>query len=117
MKWLLAVGGLLLVSAVPAQAQLGGGVGGSLGHVNFRGATSYPETQFNAIVVSGTANSYVPTTFALYDQALAQVQSTARLVTPKSLGEVAQEYSRETRPKAKFALVQDNDGNAIIAPR
>jgi hypothetical protein len=116
MKWLLAVGGLLLVSAIPAQAQMGG-TGGSLGHVNFRGATSYPETQFNAIIVSGTANAYVPTTFAFYDQALAQSQTTARLATSKSLGDIAHEYSRETRPKAKFALVQDNDGNAIIARR
>src|SRR5579872_941305 len=68
MKWLLAVGGLLLVSAVPAQAQMGGV--GSMGHVTFRGLTSYPATQFNAVVVSGTANTYVPTTFASYDQAL-----------------------------------------------
>jgi hypothetical protein len=116
MKWLLAVGGLLLVSAMPAQAQLGGGIG-SMGHVTFPGLTSYPATQFNTVVVSGTANAYVPTTFASYDQALAQAQSAAQLVTTKSLGEVAHEYSRETRPKARFAFVQDNNGHAIIAPR
>ena len=117
MKWLLAVGGLLLVSAVPAQAQFvgSGGGGGSIGHINFPSLSSPPATQFNAVVVSGTEQDFVPTTYAPYDQVLAQGRTTQAAATPKTLGEVAQEYSREAKPKAKLAFVQDEYGNAIIA--
>ncbi len=109
MKWFLAVGGLLLVSAVPAQAQFGG----SIGKVTFPNLTNYPATIFNSVVVSGTVQDFAPTTYVSYDKGVADAQA-ALAAKPKSLGEVAQEYSHEARPKAKLAFVQNAYGYAVI---
>jgi hypothetical protein len=84
--------------------------------VSFPAISSPPPTEFNSVVVSGTEQDFIPTTFASYDQAISQGRITLA-TTPKTLAEVAQEYSHEARPKAKLALVQDDYGNAIIARR
>jgi hypothetical protein len=112
-KWLLIAGGLLLVSTVPAQAQ----IGGSIGHVSFPNITNCPPTQFAATVSSGTAQDFVPTTYAPYDQALAQGRTAAAVAAPKSLGEVAQEYSHEAKPQAKLAFEQNEYGQAMVTRR
>jgi hypothetical protein len=109
MKWLLAVGGLLLVSAAPAHAQ----IGGSISKVSFPAVISNPPTQFAATVVSGTAQDFVPTTYASYDQAIAQGRA-ALAIKQKSLGEVAQEYNHEAKVKAQFTFEQNESGQAMV---
>jgi hypothetical protein len=109
MKWFLAVGGLLLVSAVPAQAQFGA----SIGKVTFPNLVNYPAAVLNSVVVSGTVQDFVPTTYVSYDKGVADGQA-ALAAKPKSLGEVAQEYSHQTRAKAKLAFVQNAYGYAVI---
>lgn len=117
MKLFLALGGLLLVTAVPAQAQLGGGAGGgSIGHVSFPAVLSIPPTQFNSTVVSGSAQDFVPTSYVSFDQGVEQ--GLALLAAKhKSVAEVAEENNRAARPKAKVAFVQSDDGAAMITRR
>src|SRR5579862_8733852 len=100
MKWLLVVGALLLISAIPAQAQSVGFGGGSIGHVSFPSLTHLPVTQFNSVVVSGSDQDFVPTTYISFDQGVAEGRTTLAM-QPKSLGELAQEYNGQARPKAK----------------
>jgi hypothetical protein len=116
MKWLLVVGGLLLVSAIPAQAQTVGFGGGSIGHMTFPSITHLPATQFNSVVVSGSDQDFVPTTYVSFDKGVAEGRTTLAM-RPKSLGELALEYSGQTRPKAKVAFVQNDHGEAIITRR
>jgi hypothetical protein len=116
MKFFLAVGGLLLVSAVPARAQLGVGVGGSISRVSFPTMLSYPATQFDSTVVSGSKQDFVPTTYVPFDRGL-ELGRASLAATSKSLAEVAAENSRAVRPKAKVAFVQNSDGDAIITRR
>jgi hypothetical protein len=116
MKWLLVVGALLLVSAVPAQAQSVGSGGGSIGHVSFPSITHLPATQFNSVVVSGSDQDFVPTTYVSFDKGVAEGRTTLA-TQPKSLGELAQEYCGQARPKAKVAFVQNDYGDAIITRR
>jgi hypothetical protein len=113
MKWLIVVGGLLLASAIPAKAQTIGFGGGSIGRVTFPSMTHFPETQFNSVVVSGSDQDFVPTTFVSFDKGIAEGCTTLGM-RPKSLGEIAHEYSVQARLKAKVAFVQNNDGDAII---
>jgi hypothetical protein len=116
MKWVLAVGCLLLVSVVPAQAQFASVGGGSIGHVNFPNLTGHPATVFNSVVVSGSVQDFIPTTYVSYDKGVADGQA-ALAAKPKSLGEVAQEYNHEAKPKAKLAFVQNAYGYAVIEPQ
>jgi hypothetical protein len=109
MKWLFAVAGLLLVSAAPAHAQ----IGGSISKVSFPPLISNPPTQFAVTVVSGTTQDFTPTTYASYDAAIAQGRA-ALAITQKSLGEVAQEHNREVKVKAKFTFEQDEYGQAMV---
>jgi hypothetical protein len=113
MKWFIVVGGLLLASAIPAQAQTIGSGGGSIGRATFPSMTHYPETQFNSIVVSGSEQDFIPTTFVSFDKGIAEGCTTLGM-RPKSLGEIAHEYSVQARPKAKVAFVQNDYGDAII---
>jgi len=116
MKWLLVVGGLLLVSSIPAQAQTVGFGGGSIGRVTFPSMTHFPETQFNSVVVSGSDQDFVPTTFVSFDTGIAEGCTTLAM-QPKSLGEIAHEYSVQARPRARVAFVQNDYGDAIITRR
>jgi len=116
MKWLMVSGVLLLVSAIPAQAQSIGFGGGSIGRVTFPSMTHFPETQFNSVVVSGSEQDFVPTTFVSFDRGIAEGCTTLGM-RPKSLGEIAHEYSVQARPKAKVAFVQNDYGEAVITRR
>jgi hypothetical protein len=114
MKWALVVGGFLVVSAMPVQAQSIGLAGGSLNRESR--LPSRPVAQFRSEVVSGTEQDFVLTTYASYDQALVAGR-TELMVMPKSLGEVAREYAREAKPKPKFAFEQNEYGQAMVTRR
>lgn len=132
----LAILGLLI--SLPANAQrsmaaamgpngagpLAGGSGGSGagapvgggGSVAFHTLAPIPPAQFQIVDVSGGSNEFVPSSWTQFENGLAvgRAQLDARR---KTLGEVADEYRHAERPKAKFSIIQDAVGNAIIERR
>lgn len=117
MKRILGIAVLILWFAVPAHAQsfsgsVVGGVG--IGKVNFPTVPNYPPAHFEVRAVSGTAADFVPSSFASYEQALAEGRA-ALAVRAKTLGEIARENSSTPRVKARLVLVQDDHGNAVLA--
>ncbi len=76
----------------------------------------YSRARFQVTAVSGSEIDYTPSTFVSYNSAVTK-GNVALASIPETLGQAAQ-LNRETpRVKAKFSLVQDNHGNAIIKLR
>jgi hypothetical protein len=63
---------------------------------------------------SGTPADFVPSVFVTYDRAMAQGRA-ALAAGNKSVAEVAAENKTVSRMKARFALVQDGSGKAVIS--
>jgi len=137
MKRLLGLGILAAGLAVPAHAQafhggasaggtsnslpinggaggFGGGFGGGLSGGNRLSA--YPLANFNVAAVSGIQAEYIPSTFVSYDQAVAEGREILT-TPPKTLVQAAHDQANAHPNKAKFALVQDRNGNAVIVTR
>ena len=131
----LALLGLLI--SVPANAQrsmagaagpnstnlVGGASGGGSGSavagggtVGFRTLPAVASTQFQMVDISGQGEGYVLSSWTEFERGLARGQAELGVVS-KTLGEVATENRHTQRPKAKFALIQDATGNAIIERR
>lgn len=130
MKYLVGFAVLALGFAMPAYAQghAAGGGGTSLpvygggagtGGSGLGGGTMLPHysrARFQVTAVSGSEIDYTPSTFVSYNSAVTK-GNVALASIPETLGQAAQ-LNRETpRVKAKFSLVQDNHGNAIIKLR
>ena len=120
MKYIFGFAAFVLLSSLPAYAQrpAGGGVGygGAIG-----GGTSrlpvYSPTNFQAVYVTGADNyDFSPSTFRSYDQAVKEGQA-ALAERAKTIAEVAKDSRKSERPKAKFTIEQDANGNAVIEPR
>jgi hypothetical protein len=127
----LAIMGLFI--SMPANAQrsmvgtlgsgasgIAGGTGGSQGGSSAGGGSAafhtlaaVPPTQFQIIDVSGVSGEFTPSSWIQFEKGLAegQAQLAARR---KSLAEVATEYRRTERPRAKLTIIQDSVGNAVI---
>ena len=132
MKYLVGCAVLALSFAMPSFAQShaaggggtglpvtggGGGGGGASGVSAGSKLPHYSRAQFQVTAVSGSETDYVPSTFVTYKKALTTKGHTAIAIAPQSLGQAAQ-LNRETpKIKARFTLVQDNRGKAIIEPR
>lgn len=124
MKRFLLLGVFTLGLALPAHAQFGGqsvGSGGSLssgGGINGGGShlASVPPAQFATTGVSGNEAEFIPSAFLAYDQAIAAGEK-ALAAKSKSVAKVASENSAAQKPRAKFAMVQDCNGNPIIVSR
>jgi len=93
----------------------GGGFGGGLSSAGNR-LPAYPLANFNLAAVSGTQAEYVPSTFVSYDQAVAEGREILA-TPPKTLVQAAREQASTRTDKARFALVQDRNGNAVIVTR
>jgi len=117
MKLLLGLAAFVAMSSVPAYAQRatsgsGGAAGGSLGG-NAGRLPTYSPHDFQAIYLTGGDDSFTPSTFQSYDQALAEGRA-ALALKPKTVVEIAQESRNSSRPKAKITISQDAVGRAII---
>ena len=88
-----------------------GGGGGS----NFRTLPSIPRAQFQMLDVSGTTD-FFPSSWMQFSVGLAEGEA-ALAARQKTLGELAAEYRRVEKPKAKFVITQDAFGNAVIERR
>ena len=94
----------------------GGGAGSSVGGggaVTFRTLPPTPPTAFQVTSVSGVGSEFVPSSWTQFEKGLAEGKAQLALER-KTLGEVAAEYRRTEKPKAKLAFVQDAYGNAVI---
>lgn len=92
----------------------GGGLGG--GSSSGNKLTNCPRAQFSVAAVSGTQQDYVPSTFVSYDKAVAEGRNILA-APPKSIVEAAHEQAEAHAEKAKLALVQDYNGNAVVVLR
>jgi hypothetical protein len=90
-----------------------GGFGGS--SIGSRPLSS-PPAHFNATNVSGSRDSYVPSTFVSYDAALAAGKQLID-TPPLTVAEAARRQASAHPEKAKLALVQDDYGRPMIVRR
>jgi hypothetical protein len=133
MKMFLGVSAFVLLFSVPAHAQMrgtgqsaspmsrfnggGGGTGGgSIGGTNAAGIPNYQRATFNMSEVSGGDPSFAPSTFRSFEQAVAEGKAILA-DDQKSLGQIAAENNTRQKATAKFAFVQDANGNAVLAAR
>jgi hypothetical protein len=124
MKLVIGVGALILLFSLPALAQsygnnVGSGgslntgaslnAGGGLGSVSFHTLPSIPETRFHLVVVSGSADEFIPSTYVSFQKAV-EMGGALEPAKPKSLAEVALEYRNEKKAKAELARSQGAGG-------
>ncbi len=131
MKRLIGIGAFVLLFSIPAHGQTvrrmssmsstatntvnggSGGYGGSLSSGSGGRLPIYPAAHPAMLEVNGGDPSYAPSTFLTFEQAVAEGK--AANAAPKSLGQVAAEYSTAPKARAKFAFEQDGRGNVIPA--
>jgi hypothetical protein len=95
----------------------GGGVGGgSAGGSTFHTLPAVPPTEFLTVDVSGSSADFAPSSWVEFKNGL-QVGTAQLTAGQKSLGDVAAQYRRVERRKAKLAIVEDAFGNAVIERR
>ena len=85
-----------------------------MGVSNFSTLPSYPAASLAATAVSGTDAEFVPSTFLPFESAVAAGKA-ALDAQHASLAQAAEANSRAPKAKAKFALIEDATGNAVIA--
>jgi hypothetical protein len=117
MKRFLCLAVLALGLALPARAQFGGQSVGSGSSLNSGSVShslpSVSPTQFATNGFSGTESDFVPTAFVAYDQAIA-AGNVALAAKAKSVAKAAAENNSAQKTPAKFAMMQDANGDAII---
>ena len=97
----------------PSTGGGGGGGGALMGPTGFavlpNTAPYHPAMGYT----SGSESDFIPSTWARFDQAIAQGQ--AELNAPrKSMVQIAEESRKTQKIKARFAIVEDQDGQAVI---
>jgi hypothetical protein len=93
----------------------GGSVGGGgMGGGSFSTLPSRPPASFATTAISGTDAEFVPSTFLPFESAVAAGQAVLA-AQHASVAQVAAANSRAPKAKAKFALIEDASGNAVIA--
>jgi len=92
----------------------GGGFGGAL--MGPSGITVLPNTapyHPDMAYTSGSEIDFIPSTWARFDQAIAQGR--AELAAPrKTLVQIAEETRATQRTKARFTIVEDQNGKAVM---
>ena len=86
------------------------------GAVSFSTLPAVPPANFNVVEVSGASGQFTPTTWTQFQQAL-DLGRAQLTVKSKPLGDIAARYRHQDKAKAKFEIVQDANGRAIIEPR
>jgi len=131
MKRLMGMAILAAGLALPAHAQApratasgmtpgpvsagGGGFGGGYSSGGSK-PTSCPTARFSVTSVSGSQQDYVPSTFVVYDNALAEGRDILAN-PPKSVAEAAHEQPSVPAEKARISFIQDVNGKATIVVR
>jgi hypothetical protein len=108
-----ASGGSTVTTTSAGAGGGGGGYGG--GSAGSRPA-SLPPAVFHMTSISGSRESYEPSTFVSYDQAVAAGKSLINTPPPTVAGAARQQASTHAG-KAKLALVQDDDGRVQLVRR
>lgn len=131
MRYLVGFAVLVLSFAMPSYAQGHPAGGGGTGFPTYSGGAGvggtgigggaatlphYSRARFQVTATSGTETDYIPSTFVTYNRALTKGNDSLASV-PETVGQAAQVNRETPKVKAKFALVQDNHGNAVIEPR
>jgi len=117
MKQLLGLAVLVFFFTLPAHAQSGGSIaGGSLFGSSFHTLPSYPPARLISTGISGTDEDFVPSAFVAYEQAIAEGRA-AITAEAKTVAKAASENKSAPKPRAKFAMVQDGEGNVMILSR
>jgi len=100
-----------------AASNNGGGaaMGGGLSKPIFPSMPINPPTHFNVSATSGTDADFEPSSFLTFEEAVAAGR--AAQTKPQTIVEAAAENKSTDRPKAKFELVQDDNGKAVITRR
>lgn len=140
MKRFLGLAVLILGMSVPAHAQFskggsvagasstagvgpnggggygGGGIGGGgdTGVTNFHVLPVIPPANLPSIAVSGSNDSFEPSSFLPYKQAIAAGQDILN-AQHESVAEAAAENSRTPKSKAKALIIEDAVGDPVIA--
>jgi len=94
----------------------GGGMvgGGGMSGVPFSTLPSHPRANFAATAISGTDAEFVPSTFLPFEDAVDAGQAVLD-AQHASVAQAAEANSRAPKAKAKFALIEDAAGHAVIA--
>ena len=100
------------IPAGGATGSFGGGIAGG-GTVSFHTLPTAPPAQFTVVDVSGVKEQFVPSSWTEFEKGLARGQADLA-AERKPLGEIAAEYRQVEKPKAKFTIVQDASGKAVI---
>jgi hypothetical protein len=90
-----------------------GSAGSAGGSVPFHTLPDYPAAQFQVTEISGVGSGFIPSTWTQFQQGI-EMGRAQLSVEQKPLGEIAADYRRIEKPKAKVAIVQDASGKAII---
>lgn len=138
MKRLLGLAVLILGMSVPAHAQFskgspvagasstagvasnsGGGYGGGIGGgdtgvTDFHVLPVIPAANLRSIAVSGSNDSFEPSSFLPYKQAIAAGQDILN-AQHESVAEAAAENNRTPKSKAKALIIEDAVGDPVIA--
>jgi len=127
MKIALGLAAIILLAAAPAHGQARGGsnrVGGSVGSGasmgggGLTGPTSFTTLTWSAPAipastsVSGSNDSYLPSTFVTFAQAIAQGNADLK-EQGKTVAEAAAESRKTVKAQAKIVVMQDNNGNVV----
>jgi hypothetical protein len=112
MKIALAAAVMVLLASLPAHAQ---GVGGSLRPPqSFQTLPWNPPASPQAIELSGTDETFLPSTFLTFESAVAAGKAVTKEKT-KSVAEAAAESRKGVKTAAKIRIEQDDRGNLVLA--
>jgi hypothetical protein len=105
-----------VASSAGSQTAAGGGGGFGGGSASVSRLTNSAPRHFEMISASGSEQSYVPSTFLPYDEAITAAENVRELPAP-TVAEVARQRAAARTEKPRVALVQDEYGRAIIVRR
>jgi len=105
-----------VASSAGSQTAAGGGGGFGGGSASASRPTNSAPKHFDMTSASGSEQSYVPSTFLSYDEAITAAENVLELPAP-TVAEVARQRAGARTEKAMVALVQDEYGRAILVRR
>jgi hypothetical protein len=112
MKAALIVAAVILVASVPVGAQ---SIGGILAPPVVTPSLPWtPPASPQAIEVTGTDATYLPSTFVSFDRAVAVGKDDIR-EQAKTVAQVAAESRQTAKAAAKIRVAQDNRGKLVVA--
>jgi len=102
-----------VASSAGAQTAAGGGGGLGGGSASPSRLTNSAPRHFDMTSASGSEQSYVPSIFLSYDEAITAAENVLKVPAP-TVAVVARQRAGARTEKARVALLQDERGRAII---